>query len=83
MTDSGQSLNSGIDIFWTGPDIISTYISVESIQELQRVIKRKPVIWDNLHANDYDLRRLYLGPYDYRPVELKREVKGEHLELPN
>ena len=28
-----------------------------------QVIKRKPIIWDNLHANDYDLQRVYLGPY--------------------
>ena len=28
-----------------------------------KLIKRKPVLWDNLHANDYDLQKLYLGPY--------------------
>jgi hypothetical protein len=35
-----------------------------------------PVIWDNLHANDYDMRRLYLGPYSGRPPELRGEVGG-------
>lgn len=53
----GNKLDPSIYFFWTGPNIISTYISPESIQELASVIKRKPVIWDNLHANDYDLRR--------------------------
>ena len=33
------------------------------IQELSKVIKRKPVLWDNLHANDYDIQRVFLGPY--------------------
>lgn len=53
----GEKLNLEIWIFWTGPNIISTSIPVESIRELRKVIKRKPTIWDNLHADDYDLRR--------------------------
>lgn len=57
----GDQLDLGIDFFWTGPDIISLDIPVESIEELRSVIKRKPTIWDNLHANDYDMRRYLLG----------------------
>lgn len=53
----GNKLDRSISFFWTGPNIISTFISSESIKELASVIKRKPIIWDNLHANDYDLRR--------------------------
>jgi len=72
----GKKLNPSIDFFWTGPEIISTFISVESIKQLQSVINRKPTIWDNLHANDYDIRRVYLGPFDGRPLELRNEVIG-------
>ncbi|PYK96541.1 MAG: hypothetical protein DME19_19445 [Verrucomicrobia bacterium] len=72
----GKLLESSIRIFWTGPDIISETITVESIRELQRVIRRKPLLWDNLHANDYDQRRVYLGPYAGRPLELRDEVCG-------
>src|SRR5437867_7633767 len=72
----GKFLDSSIQIFWTGPEIVSQTITVASIRALQRVLRRKPLIWDNLHANDYDLRRLYLGPYSGRPPELRDEVAG-------
>ena len=47
-----------------------------SIEELSEVLKRPPVIWDNLHANDYDQRRLFLGPYDGRSVSLLPKMRG-------
>ena len=47
--------------FLTGPKVVSKVISLESIKELSDVIKRKPVIWDNIHANDYDQKRIFLG----------------------
>lgn len=59
-----------------GPKVISKSISVDSIDELTRVIQRPPVIWDNLHANDYDQRRLFLGPYVGRSVELIPKLNG-------
>jgi protein O-GlcNAcase/histone acetyltransferase len=59
-----------------GPKVISNIISPNSIQTLARVLKRKPVIWDNIHANDYDQRRMFLGPYDGRPTELYTSVNG-------
>jgi beta-N-acetylglucosaminidase len=76
LQELGEQLHLDIDIFWTGPEIVSEEIPVQSIQELQRVLKRKPVIWENLHANDYDIRRVYLGPFAGRPLELRHEVKG-------
>lgn len=39
------------------------------------VVDRKPMIWDNLHANDYDQRRLFLGPYN-RDVKIIPHIKG-------
>ena len=44
--------------------------------ELAKVLRRKPVIWDNIHANDYDHRRVFLGPYSGRPVELYKHLNG-------
>lgn len=43
---------------------------------LANVLKRKPLIWDNIHANDYDQRRLFLGPYYGRPTQLYKSVNG-------
>ncbi|MBN4046733.1 beta-N-acetylglucosaminidase domain-containing protein [bacterium AH-315-P07] len=76
LNELGKDLNPEIAFLWTGPNVISETISVESIRELAKVIKRKPVIWDNLHANDYDNRRYFAGPYAGRPLEIKDEVLG-------
>ena len=62
--------------YFAGPKIVSRTITVESIQELISVIKRKPIIWDNLHANDYDQTRVFFGPYQGRSPELKSFLKG-------
>ncbi|MEM6428713.1 MAG: beta-N-acetylglucosaminidase domain-containing protein [Deinococcota bacterium] len=72
----GKHLHKDIDIFWTGPEIVSETIPAASIDELSQVLGRRPLIWDNLHANDYDLRRVYLGPFAGRPSTLKAQVRG-------
>src|SRR6266516_31077 len=72
----GRELLPEIDVFWTGPEIISREITVAHVQELQVILRRKPLIWDNLHANDYDGRRFFCGPYSGRPLELRGAVAG-------
>lgn len=72
----GRELDREIEVFWTGPEIISREITVAHARELQAVLRRKPLIWDNLHANDYDGRRFFCGPYAGRPLELREEVSG-------
>lgn len=72
----GESLHPDIDVMWTGPKVISKTISLSSITELTSVIRRPPLIWDNLHANDYDTRRLFLGPYSGRPAPIIPYIRG-------
>lgn len=76
LTTLGRELSPEIHVFWTGPEIISREITVEHIRALQTILQRKPLIWDNLHANDYDSHRFYCGPYSGRPPELRSEVHG-------
>lgn len=78
----GLKLMPGIDIMWTGNKVISKTITVQSIQELTEVLRRPPVIWDNLHANDYDQKRLFLGPYNGRSTDLVPHLRGV-LSNPN
>ena len=47
----------------SGLQVVSRTISADECRQLGAVIKRRPILWDNLHANDYDHQRLYLGPY--------------------
>ena len=72
----GSELWSEIDVLWTGPEIISREITVPHVRDLQRWLRRKPILWDNLHANDYDGRRFYCGPYAGRSPELRAAVGG-------
>ncbi|XP_031838297.1 O-GlcNAcase isoform X2 [Nomia melanderi] len=72
----GNKLAQEIDIMWTGPKVISRLLTVESIEEITEVLKRPPVIWDNLHANDYDQKRVFLGPYSGRSPDLIPKLRG-------
>jgi len=72
----GSKLLPNIDIMWTGNKVISKTITLQSIQELSEVLKRNPVLWDNIHANDYDQKRLFLGPYSDRSTELNTLLRG-------
>jgi hypothetical protein len=72
----GRGLVAGIDVLWTGPEIVSGELTVAHVRDVQAALGRKPVIWDNLHANDYDGRRFYCGPYAGRSPGLRQEVGG-------
>uniref|UniRef100_A0A914C7W7 protein O-GlcNAcase n=1 Tax=Acrobeloides nanus TaxID=290746 RepID=A0A914C7W7_9BILA len=72
----GENLHTDIHILWTGPRVVSRLLTIEHIRKVSSVLRRKPLIWDNLHANDYDPKRVFLGPFAGRPIELKREVSG-------
>ena len=72
----GRALMPSIDVFWTGPDIVSREITREHVRDMTSVLRRPPIIWDNLFANDYDGRRFFCGPYSGRPRELRTETNG-------
>lgn len=72
----GAELCNNIDICWTGPEIISPEITAESLRRLSSVLRRKPVIWENFHANDYDIRRTHAGPLGGRESAIRDEIAG-------
>ncbi len=72
----GASLDPAIDVFWTGPEIVSGTIDEAHVRAVADRLRRPPILWDNLHANDYDGRRLLLGPYSGRPPGLCAAVRG-------
>ena len=59
-----------------GCRVISKKITICELEEVSRVMRRPPVIWDNIHANDYDPRRVFLGPYDGRSPEIIPYIRG-------
>lgn len=72
----GTGLDEGIDVMWTGSRVITRIITEESIENLTKVIRRPPVIWENLHANDYDKKRVFLGPYAGRSTRIIPKLRG-------
>ena len=72
----GSKLAPDIDVMWTGDKVIPKDITVSSLEEITVALKRAPVIWDNEHANDYDQRRVYLGPYSNRSPEIIPKLRG-------
>jgi len=72
----GSKLAPDIDIMWTGDKVIPKDITIKSLEEITTVLKRAPVIWDNQHANDYDQKRMYLGPYSGRSPEIIPKLRG-------
>jgi protein O-GlcNAcase/histone acetyltransferase len=72
----GREVLPEIDIFWTGPDIISRELTVPHVRVAQNLLRRKPLIWDNIFANDYDGRRFYCGPYPRKRTRIRQEVSG-------
>lgn len=63
-------------LYFAGPKVISRVLTVESVEEITDVLRRPPVIWDNLHANDYDQKRVFLGPYSGRSPDLIPKLRG-------
>lgn len=78
----GRQLDSTIGILWTGEKVISKELTIESIRKITDVLKRKPIIWDNIFANDYDQKRVFLGPYSGRSPEII-SLLGGVLANPN
>ena len=54
-----QMIPSGWSSFWTGPMVVSEELS--DLELAEELLGSKPVIWDNILATDYCLRRIYLA----------------------
>jgi hypothetical protein len=76
LRELGARLGPDVDVFWTGDEIVSERIDAASLADVSAALRRPPIIWDNLHANDYDLHRLYLGPLAGRSADLKAATAG-------
>lgn len=78
LPDFLDSLQMQHTVLYCGTDVVSQYASVGSLQPLNQLEMqsgkkskvgsqpRKLVLWDNLYANDYCPRRLFVGPWQGR-----------------
>lgn len=72
----GRELDPAIEVMWTGPEIVSPVIDAAGLRHVAEVLRRKPLIWDNFHANDYDIRRIHAGPLGGRQADILPLVSG-------
>ncbi len=82
-SDLGKGLDSDIDIFWTGNQVISTSYSMGDIDQIGQYFCRKPVLWDNYPVNDGKKTSNFLNlkAYSGRPSALSDVLNG-HLVNP-
>ena len=72
LSEIGSELDPSIDILWTGRYVVSPTITVDDAQSFSKVVKRKPLLWDNYPVNDYFRSergaglRLNVGPFSGR-----------------
>ena len=78
-----ELLPRAVDMFWTGPQVMSTGYTAEDMAAITARIGRKPLLWDNYPVNDgrRSSRFLNLLPVRRRPPQLRQWCRG-HLANP-
>jgi hypothetical protein len=76
-----ERLTRSIDVFWTGPGVVSPTITTADAQTIREVLRRKVIVWANYPVNDYSgapgaERRLHLGPFKGLDPGLPSVVQG-------
>lgn len=63
-------LDRDVVVHWTGPDVVSKEITAEQAARAGEVFGHDLALWDNYPVNDFDPRRLFLGPLTGRAPTL-------------
>ncbi len=74
LEDLGAGLATGIDIFWTGPKVLSKDYPAAHLQLIGTKLRRKPLIWDNYPVND---GKQLVDFLHLRPFHPHKAVLGE------
>lgn len=64
----GAGLPDHTLVFWTGPDIVVGAISDDNVRAARAAFGRPLALWDNFPVNDFDAKRVFLGPLVDRPT---------------
>ncbi|HEY0696621.1 MAG TPA: beta-N-acetylglucosaminidase domain-containing protein [Micromonospora sp.] len=70
-TEFDTALNTGIGVYWTGPEVLSPTITKQHLDAAQAAYSRHTLaIWDNFPVNDQAWNRLQMGPLVGREAAL-------------
>jgi len=76
LPELAATMPRSVLVLWTGPKVISTEISGSSLSQVSKLFRGNVCIWDNIYANDYCPRRLFIGPYRNRSADLMKSCRG-------
>jgi protein O-GlcNAcase/histone acetyltransferase len=65
----GKYINNEIPVFHCGEKIVTRNINKKTIVDLKFYLQNKIIFWDNLYANDYCPRRLFICPWIGRSIK--------------
>lgn len=68
--------NGGVEVMWTGRAIVAPDYPAAEMKTVERLTGARPVIWDNLYANDYCPGKIFLGPFAGRSKALLQASGG-------
>lgn len=85
LADLGRLLDPEVGIFWTGPRVCSDALPPGHLEEIAGQLRRKPVLWDNLLANDgaKTSNFLHLRGVRDRPAGLRDGLAGHAVNPMN
>jgi len=63
LEDFCKNINKKIPIFYCGKQIVAKSQSLTEISTISNLSTNKIIIWDNLYANDYCPKKIFLGPW--------------------
>lgn len=73
----GQTLEPGIEVFWTGRQVCSATITADDLAPVAASLRRLPLIWDNYPVNDGEMRwDPHIRPLRGRSADLPAACSG-------
>lgn len=81
----GSLLPLEVDIFWTGPNVISSSYPANHLQHIGELLQRPPLIWDNYPVNDskHLSKYLLLAPAIRDVPGLRKNTRGHMINPMN
>jgi hyaluronoglucosaminidase len=77
----GEGLRPEIDVYWTGEEVCSREISAGHLIKIGKLLRRKPLLWDNYPVNDGPRmsQYLHLRGFTGRPATNAALVAGHAI----
>ena len=78
LEELGETLGDGIEVFWTGPEVVTRAYSASHLRRVAVQLRRRPFLWDNYPVNDGHRmsQYLHLRGVTGRPASLAGLVAG-------